>query len=56
MGYKDFRDSYSFADLAVGKSLENSRSLKRLARLGRDGADQQGSELAKCGSLVDGIL
>jgi len=46
MGYKDFRGSYSFADLAVGKSLENSRSLRRLARLGRDGAVQQGSKLA----------
>ena len=35
MGYKDFRDSYSFADLAVGKSLENSRSLKRMEQINK---------------------
>ena len=35
MGYKDFSDSYSFADLAVGKSLDNSRSLKRMEQINR---------------------
>jgi len=29
MGYKDFRDGYSFADLAVEKSPEHRRSVKR---------------------------
>ena len=31
MGYKDFRDGYSFADLAVERFLEHSRSVKRQA-------------------------
>ncbi len=35
MGYKDFSDSYSFADLAVGKSLEQSRSLKRMEQINK---------------------
>ena len=35
MGYKDFSDSYSFADLAVGKSLENSRSLRRMEQINK---------------------
>ncbi|MBW2083512.1 MAG: hypothetical protein JRI39_10595 [Deltaproteobacteria bacterium] len=35
MGYKDFSDSYSFADLAVGKFLEQSRSLKRMEQINK---------------------
>jgi len=35
MGYKDFSGSYSFADLAVGKSLEQSRSLKRMEQINK---------------------
>ena len=35
MGYKNFSDSYSFADLAVGKSLEQSRTLKRMEQINK---------------------
>ena len=35
MGYKDFSDSYSFADLAIGKFLENSRSLRRMEQINK---------------------
>jgi len=35
MGFKDFSGSYSFADLAVGKSLEKSRSLKRMEEINK---------------------
>ena len=35
MGYKGFSDGYSFADLAVGKSVENSRSLKRMEQINK---------------------
>ena len=33
MGYKDFRDGYSFADLAVERSMEHSRSVKRMEEI-----------------------
>ncbi len=35
MGYKDFSDSYSFADLAVGRSLEHSRSVRRMEQINK---------------------
>jgi len=33
MGYKRFGDAFSFADLAVRKSLEHNRSLKMMNRI-----------------------
>ena len=58
MGYKDFSDSYSFvhdlerprgkADLAIGKFLENSRSLRRMEEIDKSPIPREEKNTLDC--------